>query len=87
MRIKGEYVLREIGGDHILIPIGNTAMEMNGLITMDEVGIEIWKGIENQLSEGEILQDILDKYEVEAEEAERDMKDFIKKLKDADLVE
>ena len=87
MRIKGEYVLREIGGDHILIPIGNTAMEMNGLITMDEVGIEIWKGIEKHLSEREILQDILDKYEVEAEEAERDMMDFIKKLKDADLVE
>ena len=87
MRIRGEYVLREIGGDHILIPIGNTAMEMNGLITMDEVGIEIWKGIEKHLSEREILQDILDKYEVEAEEAERDMMDFIKKLKDADLVE
>lgn len=87
MKIKGEYVLREIAGEYILIPIGKTALEMNGMITMDEVGVTIWRGLEEEKNEEEILQMILEAYEVEEEVALADMKEFMKKLMDAGLVE
>ena len=87
MKVKGEYVLREISGDYILIPIGKTALEMNGMITMDEVGVTIWKGIEAEKTEKEILQKILETYEVDETTAKADMEEFIGKLKDAGLVE
>ena len=87
MKIKGEYVLREIAGEYILIPIGKTALEMNGMITMDEVGVTIWRGLEEAKNEEEILQIILEAYEVEKEVALADMKEFMKKLLDAGLVE
>ena len=87
MKIKGEYVLREIAGEYILIPIGKTALEMNGMITMDEVGVTIWRGLEEAKNEEEILQIILEAYEVEEKVALADMKEFMKKLLDAGLVE
>ena len=87
MKIKGEYVLREIAGDYILIPIGKTALEMNGMITMDEVGVTIWKGIQQDLDPEEILSTILDTYEVEEKEARKDMEEFFEKLLNAGMVE
>ena len=87
MKIKGEYVLREIAGDYILIPIGKTALEMNGMITMDEVGVTIWKGIQEEQDPEEILSTILNTYEVEEKEARKDMEEFFEKLLDAGLIE
>ena len=87
MKIKGEYVLREIAGDYILIPVGETALEMNGIITMDPVGVTIWKCLEQEMSEEETLREILDNYEVEENVAKTDLVEFLEKLKEADLVE
>ena len=87
MKIKGEYVLREIAGDYILIPVGETALEMNGIITMDPVGVTIWKCLEQEMSEEETLREILDNFEVEENVAKTDLVEFLEKLKEADLVE
>lgn len=87
MKIKGEYVLREIAGDYILIPVGRTALEFNGMITMDEVGVAIWKGIEQELTEDEILRGILEEFDVEEKTAREDMLEFLEKLKEAGLAE
>ena len=87
MRIKGNYVLREIGGDHILVPVGETAMEMNGLITVDDVGVLIWKGIKSGKSEAEILKEILIEYEVSEDIARTDLVEFLDKLERAGLAE
>lgn len=86
MKIKGEYVLREIAGDYILIPIGETALEMNGMITMNEVGVTIWKAIERGADEEEILQELVNTFEVEEAEARNDMQEYITKLKENGLV-
>ena len=48
MKVNGEYVLREIAGEYILVPIGNTAMEMNGMITLNEVGVFIWNKMQDE---------------------------------------
>ena len=87
MKTKGEYVLREIGGDFILVPIGTTAMNMNGLITVDEVGVLIWKGLDSGKSEKEILEEILNEYEVSEDVARADLREFLEKLKKAGLAE
>ena len=43
MKIKREFVLREIAGDILLVPVGKTALDLNGMLTLNEVGAEIWK--------------------------------------------
>ncbi len=87
MKIKGEFVLRKIAGDNILVPVGISSMEINGLITMDEVGVFIWKEIEDGKNDKQILQDILDKYEVEESEAQKDLEEFLEKLEQSGLIE
>ena len=43
MKIQKEFVLREIAGDYVIIPTGKTVLTFNGLITVNEVGAELWK--------------------------------------------
>ena len=80
MKITKEFVLRDIAGEHILIPIGATALELNGLITVNEVGVTIWKLLQNEVTFDEIIAAVLEEYEVEEETARADVREFLDTL-------
>ena len=80
MKINGEFILREIAGDTILVPVGQTALKFNGIITLEPVGATIWKSLEAGLNFEEILTKILDTFEVERDRAEMDLKEFLAQL-------
>lgn len=80
MRINKEFVLREIAGDYIIIPIGETALEFHGLITVNEVGVELWKMLQEEVSMEQLVQGILSEYDVTEEVAREDIQEFIDNL-------
>ncbi|MBE5956970.1 MAG: PqqD family protein [Lachnospiraceae bacterium] len=80
MRINKEFVLREIAGDYVIIPTGQTVLEFNGLITVNEVGVSIWNMLQNEVTEDDLVRGILDEYEVEEEVAREDIREFIHTL-------
>ena len=80
MRINKEFVLREIAGDYIIIPTGKTVLEFNGLITVNEVGVSLWNMLQNEVTEDDLVQGILDEYDVEEEVAREDIREFINNL-------
>lgn len=41
MKISKEFILREIAGEYILVPVGKTALTFNGLVTVNEVGAHL----------------------------------------------
>ena len=86
MRIKGDYVLREIAGEYILVPIGNTAMEMNGMITLNEVGVFIWNKLQDECTCEQLLNAILDEFDIDEELAKNDLDEFLQQLEEAHLV-
>ena len=86
MRFKKEFIEREIVGETVLIPTGETAAHFNGLISVNELGRFIWDNYENAKDEDDLLQKILDKYEVEKEVAKADLDEFLQTLKDAKII-
>ena len=48
MKLKGEFVLREVAGEIIVIPVGKTALNFNGMICINAVSAEIWKGLQEE---------------------------------------
>lgn len=76
MRIKKEFVLREIAGDYVIIPTGKTVLEFNGLITVNEVGVSIWKMLQEEVTFDQIVQNILEEYDVEESVAREDIRKF-----------
>ena len=82
MRISGDFIMREIAGEHILVPVGAAAARFNGLITMNEVG----KYIVDLLSEEHTLQKLVEKitgeYDVDAQTALTDAEAFLAQLRE-----
>ena len=86
MRFKKEFIEREIVGETVLIPTGETAAHFNGLISVNELGRFIWDNYENAKDEDDLLQKILDEYEVEKEVAKADLDKFLQTLKNAEII-
>ena len=80
MRIKRELLKREIGGESFLVPLGKTVYDSNGLYILTELGAFIWDRLSEAESKEEILQAILNEYEVDEDTARADMDEFLIKL-------
>ena len=81
MKISSNYVIREIAGDYIIVPIGQAIFDFQGLITVNEIGAFIWKLLqENDLTLNEIETAIKDEYEVESSIVKKDVIDFLNQL-------
>lgn len=86
MIIKKELIKREIAGDTILVPVGQTVLDSNGLFVLNELGAFIWELLPNAKDEAEICEAILRDYEVTPEEASRDVAEFMEKLKKLEIL-
>ena len=42
MKLKAQLVKREIAGDTILVPVGETTTKLQGLLTINETGAATW---------------------------------------------
>ena len=87
MRINKEFVLREIVGEYIIIPTGSTVLGFNGLITVNEVGIAIWKMLQEEVTVDQLVQGILAEYEVEEKVAREDVKEFLQTLVEGGILD
>lgn len=86
MEIKKELIKREIAGDIILIPVGKTVYENNGLFVLNELGAFIWDLLADAPDAQAICQAVLENYEVSEEEARNDVEEFLSKLKEMDIL-
>lgn len=87
MRLICEFIMREVAGETILVPVGSTALKFNGIITLEPVGTLIWKGIECGKDREAILQQILDEFDVELRTAESDLDAFLQQLREKGFLE
>lgn len=87
MKIRHEYVMRQIAGETILVPVGKTPPEQNGLLALNESGAFLWDRLEQVNSERELVDALLDHYEVLPETAETDVAEFLSQLRKLNILD
>ncbi len=80
MTIKKEMVLRKIGTDMILVPVGNALKDHNGFFMLTESASFLWSQLPECNSAEELAQKLYDEYDVSEEQALADTQEFIDKL-------
>jgi len=87
VKIKGTFVMRDIAGDIVIVPVGETALSYNGMITTTPTGAAIWKALESDCDMETLIQTILDRFDVDYETAEADIKEFLENLRSLEMIE
>ena len=65
MKRNTDFMLRDIAGEVILVPTGAATQQFNGMITLNEVAAFIWKNLDESKSKEELVDKIMDEFEVE----------------------
>lgn len=86
MKRNTDFMLREIAGEVILVPTGAATTQFNGMITLNEVAAFIWKNIDESQTKEELVEKILDEFEVDKATATRDVEGFLGALYERGLV-
>lgn len=87
MKINGDFVLKNISNEYILVPVANNTLNFNCMITLNEISAFIWKCLENEDTKDEILSKILLEYKVDKDIAQNDLDEFLDRLKGEKLIE
>lgn len=87
MKTKKGFMLRSVGGRHVVVAIGKASEEFNGLITLNETGAFLWKQLQNGTTYDNMLSAMLDEYEVDEATARAGIDAFIETAKGANLLE
>ena len=87
MKLKGEFVIRQVMDDTIAIPVGQTALQMQGMILLNDVSRVIWQCLEQETDPEAIVTALTEAFEVCELQAREDTLEFLDKLRQAQLLE
>lgn len=87
MKIKKELIMRDIAGDIILVPVGKSVLEHNGLFVLNEISGEIWKLLTEGKEPGQIVSALAEAYDAPLETIRADVEEFLAELVKCDILE
>jgi len=87
MKIKSEFLLRKIADAYVVVPTGSAIVDFSGLINLNETGAFLFELLQKGAEEKDLITNLLQEYDVTEEIATKDVKAFISKVKEADILE
>ena len=87
MKIKEGFMLRNVAGNYVVVAVGEASKNFSGVITLNGSGAFLWEQLTKDVTEEQLLQALLNEYEVSEEVAKKDVQMFVSKLKEAKIIE
>ncbi|MEE0859083.1 MAG: PqqD family protein [Acutalibacteraceae bacterium] len=81
-----KYLLREVAGEYLLVPIGESSVQFNSLVTMNETGAFIWKKLDKGMDTEQIAEALTKEYTISLQQAKNDVIEFINYLKNKSII-
>ena len=87
MKIREGFVLRNIVGEHIVMPVGENINKFEGALVLNEVSAFLWESLKAYISKEDLLALLLAEFDVERDVAEKDLDVFLDQLRAQELLE
>ncbi|MBO5240780.1 MAG: PqqD family protein [Clostridia bacterium] len=76
MKIKNGFVVREVGGESVVVPVGEMSKNFHGMINLNETGAFLWRFFSEDHSIDEGVAALLEEYDVDEAIARTDVEKF-----------
>lgn len=87
MKINENFLLREVAGNAVVLPVGEAADRFSGMIKLNETGVSIWRILEEGADEETVVTSICEEYDIDEATARADVRRFITTLQKAGILE
>ncbi|SDY15597.1 PqqD family protein [Eubacterium barkeri] len=87
MKIKPDFILTQLGGESIVVAAGEASTTFNGMIRLNPTAVCIWRCLEVGKSLEEVVDTVVDDFEVSKEQALLDVEGFIGELQEVTILE
>jgi hypothetical protein len=77
MKRKADFLMQNVGGENLLVPLGAQVMDMNGLITLNETGACVWELLAEDRTADELAFALAARFDVDAATARADVQAFL----------
>ena len=79
MKIKEGFLLRQVAGQTVVLPVGGE-LDLNMMITLNETGTFLWERLQEETDENALVSALLAEYDVDEDTARNAVKGFVAKL-------
>lgn len=73
-------VFRDIAGEMILVPIRQNVGDLESIYTLNETAARVWALLDGQMPVSAVADKIVEEFEVEQDEARRDVLELLEQL-------
>lgn len=80
MKLNDHFMLREVAGCYVVVPVGETVVNFSGMFSVSETGAFLWNLLVNGDTFEGLVQALQSSYEVDEQTAKKDVAEFIQKL-------
>lgn len=87
MKLKKNFILREVAGTFLVVAVGDAVKNFNKAINLNSTGAFLWKQLENEVTEEELIDKLIEEYEIDRETAKKDISGFLQRLREANLLD
>lgn len=87
MKINENFLLREVAGNKVVMPVGEAAERFNGMIKLNGSGAYLFEKLLAGTDEEALVASMLADYEVDEETARRDIGRFVATLREMKIIE
>ena len=87
MKIKKGFVLRDVAGRSVVVATGTAAKKLRGMIILNDTGKDIWQGLQMGKMKEEIIDHLVEDYEVSREKATEDVEKLIGQMQESGFLE
>ena len=86
LKVSDQFILRTIADENLLIPVGEAAIHVKGLISLSESGSLLYDKLKDGCSREDLIAVLTAEYEVSEDEAARDTDAFLNQMRQLNML-
>lgn len=80
MKRNSDFLLQDVAGTQVIVPVGEAVTQFPGMITVNGTGAYIWQLLETEQTVESLAEEIVAHYAVSLEQATTDVEAFLAQL-------
>lgn len=81
MKRSADFLLQDVAGTLVIVPVGAAVSGFPGMITLNATGAYIWELLEQEQTVESLVDALTARYDVSTEKARADVEAFVDRLK------